>query len=113
MIDKEGVFVEFLGRPACTSPGLAHLSASSGVPVLPVFVIREKPGWYRLEVGEVIPAPADRTEAALREATQIYTSTIEEIVRRYPDQWILIHRRWRTRPPAEKTGAEKKVGGMN
>jgi KDO2-lipid IV(A) lauroyltransferase len=113
MIDTEGVFVDFMGRPACTSPGLAHISASTGVPVLPVFVVRERPGWYRLEVGDTLEPPPERTEEALRDSTQLYTSKIEEMVRRFPDQWILIHRRWRTKPPTPETENEKTVGGEN
>jgi len=109
MIRDEGVFVDFLGKPACTTPGLAHMSASTGVPVLPVFVVRERPGWYRLDVGEAIPAPAGRSEEELQRATQMYTERIEQRVREHPDQWILIHRRWRTVPQPLDSGDEKKV----
>jgi KDO2-lipid IV(A) lauroyltransferase len=100
MIRDEGVFVDFFDRPACTSAGLAHLSALSGIPVVPVFCFREADGSHRFRAYPAIDPPAGRDEETIREATQAYTRRIEDAIREHPDQWIWIHRRWRTRPLA-------------
>ncbi len=100
MIRTEGVFVRFFGRWACTTPGLAHMAASSGAPVVPLFIRREASGHHVVRVLPVMEPPADRTPEALRAATQAYTTVIEQHVRTCPEQWMWIHRRWRTQPRA-------------
>ncbi|MBI3987271.1 MAG: lysophospholipid acyltransferase family protein [Lentisphaerae bacterium] len=95
---REGVFVDFFGRPACTSPGLAYLSVLAGAPVVPAFIVRLPDGRHRVLVLEAVPPPPDKTPEAIREATQRYTAIIEGMIRRYPDQWIWLHRRWKTQP---------------
>lgn len=101
---KDGVFVDFFGKPACTTPGLAFLAAHAQAPVVPVFMFRQLDGSHRVHVLPLIEPPADRSEKAILEATQRYTRVIEEVVRKHPDQWIWMHRRWRTVPvPAEQT----------
>lgn len=95
---KEGVFVDFFGRPACTSPGLAYLSVQSGAPVMPSFIVRLPDGRHRVMMLEALPPPPDKTPDAIREATQRYTAIIEGMIRRYPDQWLWLHRRWKTQP---------------
>lgn len=107
----EGVFVDFFGRPACTSPGLALLSVVAGSPVVPAFCWRKPDGNYRIEVLPALPPPPDRDPETIRQATQAYTAIIESVIRQHPDQWIWIHRRWRTQPlpadpPAANTTAE-------
>jgi KDO2-lipid IV(A) lauroyltransferase len=99
MIRSEGIFVEFLGKPACTTPGLAFLSAQSGAPVVPMACIRV-PGGHEVRIGEPFPAPPDREPETIRRATQEYSHAVEDAIRADPDQWIWIHRRWRTRPLA-------------
>ncbi len=94
----EGIFVEFFGRPACTSPGLAYLSALSGSPVIPVFITRRHDGTHRIDVMPAMSPPADRQPETIHQATQAYTAIIESAIRKHPDQWIWIHRRWRTQP---------------
>ncbi len=94
----EGIFVDFFGRPACTSPGLALLSVMAGSPVIPVFCWRLPEGRYRIEVWPAMAPPPNRDPATVRQATQDYTALIESAIRRRPEQWIWIHRRWRTRP---------------
>ncbi len=106
MTRDEGVFVEFFGRPACTTPGLAHLSAHSGAPVVPVFMERLPAGRHALRVGEPMSPPA-RDADSIVAATQAYTRVIEDWVRAHPGQWIWIHRRWKTRPEPAPTA----VGG--
>ncbi len=101
MIRDEGVFVDFFGKPACTTPGLAHLAAHSGAVVVPAFAVRrEADRGLDIQVLPPLPAPADRSPEAIQEATQLYTGAVEDMIRRYPGQWNWIHRRWRTRPLA-------------
>jgi len=98
-----GVFVDFFGKPACTTPGVARLAMLTGAPVFPVFMVREgETGCHRIEIlPEVeIVHSADR-EADIRANTQRCTAIIEDMIRRYPEQWIWFHKRWKTRPAGE------------
>ncbi len=97
-----GIFVDFFGKPACTSDGLAQLAAISGRPIFPVFCHREEDGRLHVEFGEQIPGPQDRSEAEIHRVTQAATLAVENFIRRYPDQWIWMHRRWRTQPLPEQ-----------
>lgn len=98
MIRREGIFVDFFGRPACTTPGLAMLAAHARAPVLPVFMLREADGRHVVRILPALPPPADRRPETLAAATQQYTKIIEDVIRTHPDQWIWMHRRWRTQP---------------
>jgi Kdo2-lipid IVA lauroyltransferase/acyltransferase len=99
MIREEGIFVNFFGRSACTTPGLAMMSAHSGAPVLPLFCVRRAGGGHELITAPPIDPPPDREPETIRDFTQRYTRAIEDAIREHPDQWIWMHRRWRTRPP--------------
>mgnify|MGYP005839001907 CR=1 FL=1 len=101
----DGIFVEFFGRPACTSPGLAHMAAVSGAPVVPVFMERLEDGRHRYNIRPPLTPPSGRDPDALAEATQRYCREIEDFIREHPEQWIWIHRRWKTRPPPEGRGS--------
>jgi KDO2-lipid IV(A) lauroyltransferase len=99
----EGVFVDFFGIPACTTAGLARFALHTDAAVVPGFLhwdpaIRK----YRLcfePAVQLIRTGDDATD--IRENTQQFTRVIENYVRRYPDQWLWVHRRWKTRPPGE------------
>ena len=93
-----GIFVDFFGRPACTSPGLAIISAQAKAPVVPVFMHRTPDGNHDMQILPVIDPPPDREAENVRKYTQIYTKIIEDQIRQYPEQWIWLHRRWKTRP---------------
>ncbi len=94
-----GIFVDFFGKPACTTDGLAQLAAISKCPVFPVFSRRiPQDGSLLVEIGDPIPPPKDRSDEAIRELTQDVTKRLEAFIRQYPDQWIWMHRRWRTQP---------------
>jgi len=98
------VFVDFFSLKASTSDGLARLAMATGAPVVPVFAVRDGVSSHHfLECMEPIEAVrgADREESVLLN-TQRYTKTIEGMIRRYPDHWNWIHRRWKTRPPGEE-----------
>ena len=97
-IQREGVFVKFFGKYACTSPGLAQLSTRSQAPVIPAYMIRNKEGKHKLQFLPHIEPPSDKQLDSILVATQHYTTILEEIIRKYPEQWIWVHRRWRTEP---------------
>jgi len=103
MIDKEGVFVDFFDRPACTSPGLAYMSAQSKAPVIPIFIKRMPDGTHEARVQPFIEPPPDREPETIQEATQAYTKILEDYIRENPTEWIWLHRRWRTKPPKENS----------
>ena len=89
----EGVFVPFFGEPASTSKGLALIARRSGAAVVPAFIRRTGTGTHRVEVEPALPPVED--VAAL---TAMVNAAIERAIRRAPEQWLWVHRRWRTRP---------------
>jgi KDO2-lipid IV(A) lauroyltransferase len=94
----EGVFVDFMGRRACTNSGLALLALKTQAPVVPAVLIREKTG-FRAEFGPEIPLikTGDRRKDVELNTLE-YNRIIEDIVRRYPEQWFWVHQRWKTKP---------------
>lgn len=103
MTPPQGVFVPYFGVTACTASGLARVAQRTGAAVLPGFLVREaQEGKYVLHFGAEIPLAHTRDdEADVLENTARFTQAIEDAVRRYPDQWLWVHRRWKTRPPGE------------
>jgi KDO2-lipid IV(A) lauroyltransferase len=96
----ESVFVPFFSRTASTSKSMAVLALRTRTPVVPVFTHREGPGRHRIVVEPALPWPAAKeTEAAIVELTTRCNEAIERAIRRFPEQWLWSHRRWRTRPP--------------
>jgi KDO2-lipid IV(A) lauroyltransferase len=95
----EGIFVDFFARKACTNPVVAILAVRTGAPVLPVFTIREGVGKFKVIIGEEIEIiPSGDYKRDIEKYTAQFTEIIESIVRKYPDQWLWLHRRWKTRP---------------
>lgn len=99
----EGVFVNFFGVPASTSSGLARLALRTDAAVVPGFLLwdasRRK---YRLRFEPAVALSRTGTEEAdVRENTQRFTRVIEDFIREHPDQWLWVHKRWKTRPPGD------------
>jgi len=95
---NEGVFVDFFGTPACTNKGPALIIATSGAAIVPAFIVRSGGRHKMIFLPEVAPSSTgDKTKDVL-ETTARCTKVIEEMVRKYPDHWFWIHRRWKTRP---------------
>ncbi|HID55316.1 TPA: hypothetical protein EYP37_02215 [Candidatus Poribacteria bacterium] len=88
---SEGVFVDFFGRPAYTPVGPVLISMKTGAPIVPAFIVREVKG-HRVFIGEPI-----RPTGNVRSDVQRLTKMVEGFIRRYPHQWIWMHRRWRKR----------------
>jgi KDO2-lipid IV(A) lauroyltransferase len=103
MTPPQGVFVDFFGIPACTASGLARIALRTDAKVVPGFTIwDEAMGKYRLRFDPAVELiRTDDLENDIRANTQRFTSIIEEYVRKYPEQWLWVHRRWKTRPEGE------------
>ena len=103
MTPPQGVFVDFFGRKACTGSGLARVALKTGAAVLPGFMLWERAErQYVLHFGpELNFAQTGDAEADIPAATQQCNEVLEAWIRRYPDQWLWIHRRWKTRPAGE------------
>jgi len=92
----EGVWVDFFGRPAWTPVGAADIARRLGAAVVPVFIERREDGSHLARVEPALDLPADPVAA-----TQAMTAAIEAQVRRVPEQWVWMHRRWRRQPAAD------------
>ncbi|HOP47903.1 MAG TPA: lysophospholipid acyltransferase family protein [Desulfobacteraceae bacterium] len=94
----EGVFVEFMGRPACTNKALARLVQKTGAPVVPAFCVKQPDGRYKIIFDEEvnIQKSADKT-IDVEQNTALFTAIIEKHVREYPEQWFWFHRRWKVK----------------
>ncbi len=103
MTPPQGVFVDFFGIPACTATGLARIALRTDAAVVPGFTFwDESLGKYKLRFDPALQLVRTGNEEADIEAnTALFTKVIEQYVRRYPDQWLWVHRRWKTRPPGE------------
>jgi KDO2-lipid IV(A) lauroyltransferase len=105
MTPPQGVFVPFFGVEACTASGLARVALRTDAAVLPGFLLWEETEQsYVLHFGPEVPLiKTDDAEADAIANTAVFTAVIEEYVRRYPEQWLWMHRRWKTRPPGSET----------
>jgi len=103
MTPPQGLFVPFFGIEACTASGLARVAVKTGAAVLPGYMLwEESERKYVLRFGpELALATTGDSEADAVRNTSMFTSVIEEAIRRYPDQWLWMHRRWKSRPPGE------------
>lgn len=94
----DGVFVEFFGRPAYTPTGPVLIAMKTGAPLVPARIVREGRR-HRIIVEEPIPMRVTDDRAAdIVYNTQAWSRHIERYIREHPDQWVWMHRRWRTRP---------------
>jgi KDO2-lipid IV(A) lauroyltransferase len=91
----DAILVDFFERPAATTSALAVIARRTGAPVIPVFAIPIEGGRYRMIYEPPVPPPVDDTPEAIRDFTQRCTDVLEMYVRRYPELWLWMHRRWR------------------
>ncbi len=93
----DGVFVPFLGRPAYTPTGPVSLAVAARAPLALGYGLRVGRDRHRLVISE--PLEFDRSEkrGAVLEGTRLWSSRFEAIIRQHPEQWVWLHRRWRTR----------------
>ena len=103
-VREGGVFVPFFGRPAATIRSAALLSRKYGAPLLVVNHVRTHPGRFHYRVSfspPVDPTAFDGAEDPLRELTAHFTRQLERNIREHPEQYLWMHKRWKTRPPEE------------
>jgi Kdo2-lipid IVA lauroyltransferase/acyltransferase len=106
---ESGLFINFFGIPAATDSGFVRLAARSGAAVIPGFALWcEKEARYVLRFYPPVPISGD----ALRD-TQALHGALEAVIREYPEQWLWIHRRWKTRPAGSPPLYEASLVGGN
>lgn len=97
VVPAEGVFIDFFGVNACAGTAFAKFAHHSGAAVVPGFALwSEKESRYVLHFLPEVEISGD-----VRQDTQRIHNVLESYIRQYPDQWLWIHRRWKTRPPGE------------
>jgi KDO2-lipid IV(A) lauroyltransferase len=92
---SDATLVDFFNRPAATTTALAALALRTGAPVIPVFAIPTARGCYRMIYEHAVEPPTPGSPDPIREYTQRCTDVLEMYVRRYPELWLWMHRRWR------------------
>ena len=112
---EDAIFVDFFGRPAATTPVVAWLAAKTGAALVPVFTLPLADGRYRL----IYETPIDSSpyvsyrgperRRVIQDLTQRCVGVLEGYVRRNPEYWLWMHRRWKTRPPGEREVAEAAI----
>ncbi len=103
----DGHFVEFLGRPASVFKGTAYFAWKLKVPVVTAFIYRQPDGRHRVELDPPFAAEPDWDEAtAIDRLTRIYVERLEAAVRKAPEQYFWVHRRWKTAPPDAPAAGE-------
>ena len=101
----QGVFVDFFGIPACTASGPARVALRTECAVVPAFTIwDEELGKYRIRFDPALTlVRTGDDEADAIANTALFNKVIEDYARRYPEQWLWVHRRWKTRPEGERS----------
>ena len=98
-----GVFVEFFGLPASTNAGIARIGLRADAPIVPGFIVRQgrsaRHVVYLLPI--IYPEHSGDLQADVVRMTERLSAIFEDMVRRHPEQWLWVHKRWKTRPPGE------------
>ncbi|MBI3015875.1 MAG: lysophospholipid acyltransferase family protein [Candidatus Tectomicrobia bacterium] len=98
-VAREGVFVDFLGRPASTTIGVALAAIRTGAPVLPAHIVRLGKGKHRMFIGDEIPViTTGDLHRDIETNTARFSQALESFIRAHPDHWLWLHQRWKTQP---------------
>ena len=102
--EREGVFVNFFGLPASTTTSIAKLALKTNAVILPAFAVwEEEKGKYVVYLEPPVKyTPTGDHKQDILEITEKVTGVVEKYVKKYPDQWLWVHKRWNTRPKGEK-----------
>lgn len=96
---KRGEFVNFLGRLASTPKGAAHFSLRTGAPIFPVFIIREKGPYHTITIEDDISVlQSGDIKKDIHEILQRFADALAKYVKKYPGQWLWLHKRWKSTP---------------
>jgi len=93
-----GIFVDFFNRPAYTPIGPVSLSLASGAPIVPCFLIRTEKGHKMIVEDPIDVKPSGDKEKDIRGYTEQWSRIVESYIRKYPQQWVWMHDRWKTKP---------------
>ena len=107
IMSRDAIYVDFFERPAATTSAVAALALRTGAPVVPVFALPIGGGRYRMIYEHPVEPPRADSTDAVREFTQRCTDVLEMYVRRHPDLWLWMHRRWR-----DEAQTSERVGGL-
>ena len=103
MTPPQGAFVDFFGVPACTATGMARVALHTDATVVPAFTVWDQAlGKYKIRFDAALPLiRTGNDEADAVANTAAFTKVIQDYATRYPEQWLWVHRRWKTRPSGE------------
>lgn len=109
---RHGIAVDFFGLPASTTRAPALLALRTGCPIVPVCMVRQGGNFrFKIHFGEPIyPKPGATIVDETRRMTQCYTVALERWIGRYPDQWLWLHRRWKTPPHSVRHPGKRGLG---
>jgi len=108
VLRSEGVFVDFFGKKASTTPSLAAFHLRTGAPIVPVFCLPTSNNKYKIQIGIPLIFPRSKAhDKDILQITQKCTKIIEHEIEKNPSFWLWFHRRWKTRPEEEKGGIEE------
>lgn len=102
IMSSDAIHVDFFDRPAATTSAVAALAIRTGAVVVPLFALPIGNGRYRMVYEHPVEPPAPGTENAVHLFTQRCTDVLEMYVRRHPELWLWMHRRWRDGPSASR-----------
>jgi KDO2-lipid IV(A) lauroyltransferase len=102
IMTRDAIYVDFFSRPAATTSAVAAMALRTGAPVVPVFALPLPGGRYRLIYEHPVAPPAADAPDPVREFTQRCTDVLEMYVRRNPELWLWMHRRWRDEAPGSE-----------
>jgi KDO2-lipid IV(A) lauroyltransferase len=100
IMSRDAVYVDFFQQPAATTTAVAALALRTGAVVVPVFALPLRGGRYRMIYEHPVEPPRHDSDDAIRDFTQACTDVLEMYVRRHPELWLWMHRRWRDVAPA-------------
>jgi KDO2-lipid IV(A) lauroyltransferase len=108
----DGVFVDFMGVPAYTPSAPVKLASVSGAAIVPVFVVRGPDNKHTMIIEKPIHVPEKiKDKEDIKRYTEEWSGILESYVRKYPDQWVWVHKRWKTIPPEDEVFQSQKETG--